>query len=360
MSERVINLGVELISPCFLGGAYQQPEFRIASLRGIWRYWYRALYGDGQESDRPVDGEAELFGTTEGRGRAILVPRPPVRRLNAPVDWQRDPKGAQRGRDYLLFTMDMNKRQYLLPGQHIALSLRVRGTTGDQDRASRSLACALAFQGIGARSRRMAGAVQLLAEPPSEVLPTTPASDPALLAVRLNALVGVATSRVARPGYHVVARDTFTAGVLKETFSSWETALDAVGDRMRTFRLRMEPDYGVAKAILEGKPTPSSGIISRAAFGLPLTFRFRAAQGWLATVQLPESDRRGSPLFLTLERLEGGRLAVVWSLFRAPLSPNGRVQVKVKEIRRELPAPGDEAVRKLLAQPEWASHVIAE
>lgn len=55
MTERIVHLELELLSPCFMGDAHQHPEFRIASIRGLWRYWYRALHGRGGRRRRDPD-----------------------------------------------------------------------------------------------------------------------------------------------------------------------------------------------------------------------------------------------------------------------------------------------------------------
>src|SRR6266536_1163516 len=111
MPTQRMDLTLELLSPCFLGDAHQRPEFRIASLRGVWRYWYRALYGRGDEREPPGD-ELKLFGSTEGRGAGRIVPLESVTALRASSGpWPR-PKHDPTGADYLLFTMSMNSRAW--------------------------------------------------------------------------------------------------------------------------------------------------------------------------------------------------------------------------------------------------------
>jgi hypothetical protein len=257
--------------------------------------------------------------------------------------------------------MGMNRRAYLPPGRTIELQCRIRGPVESElmERGHRSLAVALAFGGVGARSRRMAGAVHLSAREPHAIFGAEPAPDPQALAARLKALIAPLLSRELRaPRYHVVARGHFRAGVLREAFRSWGEALDEVGSALREFRLKRPPDYGLAKELVQGRPIPPGSAITRAAFGLPLTFRFRSLGGRSTTIQLPDSDRRGSPLFLTLEKLQGGRLAVVWSLFGGPLSAGG--SLLVRETRAPLAAPGQDVVEQLLREPVWASHLIAE
>ncbi len=377
MADDVTGLTIELLSPCFLGGAHQQPEFRLGSLRGVWRYWYRALYGDGSETgaNRAVEDETELFGGVFGDdvriGRARLVPRVPTGGLKrGAAAWSRTRvPGGQKGpgRDYLLFTMDMNQRnqrnqrRFLAPGQAVRLDCRVRGPVASTivERAQRSLAAALAFGGLGARSRRMAGAVHLTANAPHPIFPAQPASDSAALARRLKDLIAPALVRTLQPArYHVVARDQFVAGVLRKAYGRWEDALDEVGSALRDFRWRRQPDYEIAKNLAQGRPVEPGKTIGRAAFGLPLSFRFSSLRGAPPVmIQLPGSDRRGSPLFLTLERLQQGKLAVVWCLFHGPLGP-GRIAVRNRQI--QMPEPDQGAIDALLREPAWSSHMITE
>lgn len=204
----------------------------------------------------------------------------------------------------------------------------------------------------------MAGAVSLRVTGDSDtaMTPARPATSAGALAAQIAELVKPVLPRSVPlpPGYHVVGQGAFSAGVLEKTFGGWREALDAVGTAFRTFRLRRQPDYDVARRSLQGTPPTSGETIQRAAFGLPMEFRFRNTPG-KARISLPESDRRGSPLFLTLDRLAGNRLAVVWCLFRARLTPGDRIRVD----RSLAQAPGLDVVDEMLSQPFWASHRIA-
>ncbi len=70
-----LELKLETVTPLFLGGARQQPEFRPSSVRGVMRYWLRALLG-GTIGDRDLtklhQTETEIFGDTD-HGSAVTV-----------------------------------------------------------------------------------------------------------------------------------------------------------------------------------------------------------------------------------------------------------------------------------------------
>lgn len=379
MTRHTFDLTLALLSPCFLGGAFQQPEFRIASLRGIWRYWYRALYGSGTEK-APGAGERELFGgiAAEGEGggaasaRARLVPLGALPEKISGSPWRNT--GARppdvHGPSYLFFSMGMNNRSYLVPGESVRLRVLVAGDDARLARARASLAAACAFSGLGARSRRLAGAVSLLATAAAPPIRSAPARDAEELARDLGALISAARREAAAgrgttlPEYHTTAPGAFRAGVLKRTFAKWEEAAEAVGRAYALFRqfdppgsrTRRRPDYDVAKAAASGKAPPRDQTIRRAAFGLPIGFRFRSGPGRVAEARPTSSDRRGSPLFLTLERLAGDRLAVVWCAFRSPLTPDGWLKVGNAKIG----APDFSLIDEMLGRDEWSFYTIAQ
>ncbi|MBI2528925.1 MAG: type III-B CRISPR module RAMP protein Cmr1 [Candidatus Rokubacteria bacterium] len=378
-----MDLTLELLSPCFLGGAHQDPEFRIASLRGVWRYWYRALYGHGNET-APADTEIRIFGSTKRRGSARIVPRHPVGSLET-TTWSKRGGRDQRGADYLLFSMhtrakgEDRQRAYLTPGQTVNLRLILGEEDTEAERALRSLGAACSFSGLGARARRLAGAVSLRTDAGGVVrkapwIADVPAKDTEELAQRVRGLLGPALARACqRPQYHVVAQGWFSAGVVTRTFPGWEMALDDVGSAYRLFRQfdppgsqrRRRPDYDVVKSVVARQPPPPGQTVTRAAFGLPIEFRFNSLSGSpKERVTLPSREgekpgetRRGSPLFLTLDKLANGRLALIWCLFRSPLAPDGRIRVGPTDY----PAPdlSRSIIDEMLGQPFWASHRIA-
>lgn len=379
MKPYSLDLTLELLSPCFLGGAFQQPEFRIASLRGIWRYWYRALYGRGDETE-PWDEEQTLFGGIGARGggggraaAARVVARGALEERTSTAPWT-NPRpvkpGDVNGRGYLFFSMGMNKRLWLEPGQVLPLRLLIKGDEALVAKARTSLAAACAFSGLGARSRRLAGAVSLRAASPAMPFQDRAARDPGALARYLTSLLAAAprargdSRSTGLPGYHVVAPGVCRAGVLHEPFTTWEEAADTVGRMYARFRqfdppgstTRRRPDYDVAKSAATGTTPPPGQTVRRAAFGLPIGFRFNSLGGRRveARPNEKESDRRGSPLFLTLERLADGRLAVVWCVFRSRLVSDDVIRLD----RVRTPAPDFSLIDEMLARDEWVSHSV--
>ena len=72
-----------IITPLFMGGANpQQVELRVPSLKGVIRFWWRALYGN-LDIRRLKDEEAMLFASSHekiGRSKlSLLLPAKQIR-----------------------------------------------------------------------------------------------------------------------------------------------------------------------------------------------------------------------------------------------------------------------------------------
>jgi CRISPR-associated protein Cmr1 len=65
---------VEIVTPCFLGGARDQAEWRGASIRGQLRWWFRAVAGArfAGDLDQVRVAEEEIFGSTQ-RSSAVRI-----------------------------------------------------------------------------------------------------------------------------------------------------------------------------------------------------------------------------------------------------------------------------------------------
>ena len=82
MSRATVHL--ELVTPCFLGGADQKvAEWRAGSIRGQLRWWFRAVAGGafGGDLRKTKAAEAEVFGSTEQRSSLRL------QALGQPKQW---------------------------------------------------------------------------------------------------------------------------------------------------------------------------------------------------------------------------------------------------------------------------------
>src|SRR5882757_4581617 len=63
---------VELVTPCFVGGAESSAEWRAASIRGQLRWWLRAVAGATLSLEDVRRVETEIFGSTD-RSSAVRI-----------------------------------------------------------------------------------------------------------------------------------------------------------------------------------------------------------------------------------------------------------------------------------------------
>jgi CRISPR-associated protein Cmr1 len=288
-------------------GPVPVPDLRASSIKGALRFWFRAAAPDFAAV------EAGIFGSAEsGQSRVLLALS--ADRLSD--DWQfdrtrfdrfNDPPGrgnthTRNGFSYCAFPFGMRggMRRGIDPGQSFGLRLRVAANRRGESPDARRLLCtriglsfwlAVHLGGLGARSRRGFGSLQLTGLATTDFdssidLSPLPDSDDAgpwfqelgrrLTLVR-ESLGGFAS------GHH-----PHLAGarlkLLPQGFDTWEQALNAGGRALQDFRQRLGPDYRRVKAHLclvqRGAryagitPTQLAQGPDRAAFGLPLTFRY--------------------------------------------------------------------------------------
>jgi CRISPR-associated protein Cmr1 len=365
-----LTVELETVTPLFLGGAEPRgspPELRAASVRGALRYWLRALLGgvmgDGDLSAlRAV--EDFVFGSTETGASAVVLTLKHNGLETAEFRKRRAIReGGQfkpEGADYLFWSMsEMGRRergtwqparQYIMPGARFTLTMKPRlGAPNAEDawwRASAALWLLTQLGALGSRSRRGAGSLCATAEPGQADLP--PFKPPATvrdLQVHLEAgLHQIRESLVTTGKLRITPRfDVLAPGVCKvwvladaESWSTWLQALDGIGGRMRDFRSRRKPDYDTMRNWMRRGPTPPT--VERAAFGLPLPFRY--SRGPFDVVQGSLHDRRSSPLWLRVTKLTSGQYVGVATLFKSAFLAE-RESLQLQRGRRTTAPPED-------------------
>lgn len=344
----ILRLELETVTPLFLGGAEPRgspPELRAASVRGALRYWLRALLG-GAMGDGDLNTlravEDFVFGSTETGASAIVLTlkhngleTAEFRRRRAIREGGRfKPEGA----DYLFWSMSETgkkergnwqpARQYIVPGTKLTLTMKPRlGAPNAEDawwRASAAVWLLMQLGALGSRSRRGAGSLCATREPgQADLPPFRPPATAEGLKKQLEAglhqiresLVTTGKLRIP-PRFDVLAPGVCKVWVLADqrSWSTWQQALDGIGGRMRDFRNRRSPDHDTMRDWMRRGPTPPT--VERAAFGLPLPFRYSRG-GPFDVVQGSQHDRRSSPLWLRVTKLTSGQYVGVATLFKS-------------------------------------------
>jgi len=288
-----VDLHLELLTPAFLAGANQhEVELRAASIKGLLRWWWRA--SEGHRFPNPAElarAEAGVFGSAEMKlksplqvGVEMLSRGDPViaRGTNAPTSsaeysYQRrerdggirsgkaqalhylgygpirlpsreEREAAEAGRDPALLGPNKRAKEgvvYIRPAFEPGTRLKVRfawrdGVLSDDQQNQLLRACGgwLALGGLGCRSRKGFGSLQLL-EPVA-------ASDPHLaerVANRIRKAIKIYRSQGEQlPGPLPKWPQLRFRQILHETTpkSSWEEALGALALEYRKLRPRIK------------------------------------------------------------------------------------------------------------------------
>ena len=153
-----ITFEIETITPMFLSGANQsKPELRAASIKGLLRFWWRAIRAENN-TKKLLDEESSIFGAPDekigGSKFFIRVTHPdkePLPRFNS--QGRQDPVGYMF---YSTFMQQGRERQYFPEGSKFKITL----TSRDENIlkiASASLWALIYLGGLGTRTRRGAG-----------------------------------------------------------------------------------------------------------------------------------------------------------------------------------------------------------
>lgn len=355
----MLTVQLEAVTPLFLAGADPRgaPELRAASIRGALRFWFRALLG-GVIGDDNLDAlrkaESAVFGSTNSASPVVVQVRhgqlslQPFSRIAA---WNDRTRSYHKpGIAYLFFaargTRNEPERNAIDTGSSFELVLsKWAGIGASGDQALQQVYAALwlltHFGGLGARSRRGAGSLQVThvsGKVPNSVLPPlqVQADTPEKLQTELQdglkklremLRVNTSVSFLAMSAFDVLHPEACKIWVVNKTFDSWDQTLDAIGKQMQRFRNRRSPDYQNVKDAVQGRSLIQP--VERAAFGLPIVFYYRSLGGKKGTLEGERHSRRASPLLIRVVRLANNKFTLVFTFFRAQLlESNERLKLK--------------------------------
>lgn len=159
---------VEVVTPLFLGGSDPaKAELRFPPIKGLIRFWWRALYGSDDLKEMK-EREERIFGSTNCKSTLSILLRkaeniiPVKKNLNKGTEFK--VKNFKLGIiDYLAFGLRENRQGYnkehIEPGNHFSINLQVKKENADQ--VFNSLDHLIHFGGLGAKSRNGFGSLAL-------------------------------------------------------------------------------------------------------------------------------------------------------------------------------------------------------
>jgi len=163
----------EIVTPLFLGGADpKKAELRVPPIKAAMRFWWRALYGNG-DIEEMSKRESKIFGSTEQKSKVKVTieindPKPVLKDL--PFGTKIMVTSKQKTFpisiiEYLAFGLFDPKqrqgkylRQHIEPGAHFKVGITCSKNVFDEiNKAIKTMIC---FGGFGSRSRNGFGSIQ--------------------------------------------------------------------------------------------------------------------------------------------------------------------------------------------------------
>lgn len=361
---------------------------RIPSLRGVLEFWYRALQGDAASSQEVFDRQTKVFGSADG-GQGLTIrpagvpkfesgelcfderePQPYLYLGYGPLQLLRIPEraGDTRGRQVVTTYHAKQARDAIKVSDNSRGRFRfaARGTRHQIAALKRALTLLHLFGGLGSRSRRGWGSVEVTADgiqpPKGNVAPAewiTSTLEDVWGSGRYPAAKGDPAFSALSPGTRIC--------VTRPIEGDYRKVLKWFFERFQAVRSYQQTgSAGVADHALEVSDfnLPPGKSITRApdrlAFGMP----FQPGKGWTMEYRgsprgTPSSkddvSRRASPLLLKVIRL-GPQSHVGVALFLQAQffgDPNLEIGAVGKDLTQ--PFPGYGAIDQFLKHPGWTS-----
>ena len=359
---------MEVITPLFLSGAKQQEvELRPTSIRGMLRYWYRALLGGIGITDikKLKELESKLWGK-EDRGSAVGIK---VKNFKFAGDGPKEilelGLGSRNpGLTYLLFSAKMNKRPYADVGSTFCIELFSHKNEADTflSLATSAFWCWVYLGGLGTRSRRGGGDLRVIDQKLSDSIEAPDFSGnflnvqafrDYLISGLNNCLDIVATKNslkitsASASNFANLSKNCLTMWIANKTWEDWRTVMEDVGKEFMNFRKQKPPDYNAVKKFLTKGTLPNS--IERAAFGLPIIFRYTSLGRASATVSGDKVERRSSPLIFHFVKLMERKYSVVIIKFSDRFLPSpSRLQIEKRGLKHLIQQPSQTIITDLI------------
>ena len=362
-----MEIRVTFLTPAFLYGADQsRPEFRIPSLIGQMRYWWRMIQ-DWSDIENLRKKEGKVFGMVAGNtasakpffihlkeksGFTMPSPKPVLQRDGSQAtDRLGNPlfkfPSEHPGVSYFFYPfMRRPGRFHWLPdGLQVSLGIDFSKSAADDTirQVFLSLFLLARFGGLGSRSRRGAGGIEIDGHELFNFTENhlsdyiTASGDKKILPG--HAYFSLIDSK--SPIFRALSSSALRFKQFKPEAFTWQEALDPIGCIMQRFRTKqrllagntsgVDPDFvQEARALHQYYENPSTdhpSTLSKDAFGLPRVINFTSCRpvAWNALTISPykkegeeiKEMRRASPLHITVNRNSNQyycTLLVLWDL----------------------------------------------
>jgi len=167
-----VNYEFEVVTPMFLGGADQnEAELRVPSIKGMLRFWWRAISDKSTISDLKEE-EGELFGSTDEKSKIFIkIDNPDISVSKNLFNGKKFKVETSRGTfpidilhylaygplNYVKGKGNVVIKEYIPAGEKFVLSIIAQKSVFEE--IDKALSYLLTFGGIGAKSRNGFGSL---------------------------------------------------------------------------------------------------------------------------------------------------------------------------------------------------------
>jgi len=243
------TLELETVTPLFIAGADQRnienEGLRAPSLRGLLRWWFRAIMGGIVSTEDLRELESKIFGSTDQKSsvKILSTTKSQPSEISIPSDLR-----------YLWFSIHMQKRknqrlQCYLPKTKFKITL----SSDDEDNLKITLGCLwtlIYLGGAGARMRRGAGSLKInnvSGKIPYTFIFTGNTSTDAKEFIEKNLAeifgdfkeyAGEKYNPQTNPNFAVLSKNHAKMSLIQQPLDTWEECLMRVGNIYKNFRTR--------------------------------------------------------------------------------------------------------------------------
>lgn len=236
-----LELKCEVITPMFLSGANEKAELRVPSIKGVLRYWWRALNGHLSRQDLKKE-EGNIFGSIESGNEkkscvSIVINN---KNLNNEPHLQEVSSSNLYIFDYLLYGVwnhRQNEKKYFNVSNTFDLVLNCQDSKVKNE-VLKSLYVWNEYGGLGAKSRNGFGSIHI--SNLSEYTNNFSLSD-------------LFSNQTLTP-YTSFVKDKVKWFEFNQIFNTWDDALGTIGMAYREARLKIEPSHQYNKRQYIGAP----------------------------------------------------------------------------------------------------------
>lgn len=343
---KTLQATYSISAPMFLAADRYNAELRPPSFKGVLRFWFRAIALSRYQNDLEVVREQEdkLFGSTNGQAAFLLRLQPTGELEHVPKEqrWYGQ-ESAYLGYGLIDYKNRQlqNTRAYIKEGLNFTAKLLIKQNDKVQAESINILKQALIamglFGGLGARSRRGYGSISLIElKENDQVLWTGPKNEEQLIKSIEDFFLVLGNLTDGLPKYSAFSNQSCAAVVL--TNNNANGLLRQLGEQLINYRKNYQRDDAkLVLQALQGKKVDKHP--KRVVFGLPHNYFFKGKppRKLLVAPHYQRLDRRASPLFIHIHKLENDYAAVLL-LLPAEFLPDG---AKIKMGKHNVPVDVD-------------------